>query len=115
MLEALREAAGNKDMDDFDLICHIAWDKKPLTRSERARKVLKSDYFNKYEGLAREVLQALLDKYAQFGVSQLEDTKILAIEPFLSLGGGLKIAKAFGGREKFLQALEELQAQLYAA
>lgn len=102
-------------MDDFDLICHIAWDKKPLTRIERAERVRKSSYLNKYSGIAREVLDALLDKYAQYGVSQLEDTKILSIEPFLSMGGGIAIAREFGGRDKFLQTLEELQNQIYAA
>lgn len=115
LMDALRDASGSRDMDDFDLICHIAWDKKPLTRTQRAERVRKSNYLNKYSGLAREVLGALLDKYAQYGVSQLEDTKILAIEPFLSLGGGIAIAREFGGRDKFLQTLEELQNQIYAA
>lgn len=115
LLEALREASGQAEMDDFDLICHIAWDKKPLTRIERAERVRKSSYLNKYSGIAREVLDALLDKYAQYGVSQLEDTKILSIEPFLSMGGGIAIAREFGGRDKFLQTLEELQNQIYAA
>lgn len=115
LLDALREAAGNRDMDDFDLICHIAWDRKPLTRAERAKRVRQSGYFDKYEGVAREVLAALLEKYAQFGVSELEDTRVLSIEPSLSVGGGIAIAREFGGRDKFLQALEELQNQIYAA
>jgi type I restriction enzyme R subunit len=115
LLDALREASGGKDIDEFDLICHVAFDKKPLTRAERANNVKKRDYLNKYEGLARDVLSALLDKYAELGIGELADTKVLSIEPFLSMGGDLKIARAFGGRDKFLQALDELQYELYAA
>ena len=66
-------------MDDFDLICHIAFDKKPLTRAERANNVKKRDYLNKYEGIARQVLEGLLDKYASNGISDLESIKILQI------------------------------------
>lgn len=115
LLDALREETGNSDLDDFDLICHIAWDMKPLTRSERARKVKSGAYLNKYEGLAREVMTALLDKYARFGIEELASTNILSIEPFLSMGGSLKIAKAFGGKEKVLMAMNEPQNELYAA
>lgn len=115
LIDAMREEAGYADLDEFDLICHIAWNRKPLTRAERARKVRGGAYLNKYEGLARDVLAALLDKYAQYGIGELADTNVLAIEPFLSMGGSLKIAKAFGGKQKLLEALDELQAQLYAA
>jgi type I restriction enzyme R subunit len=114
LLDALREAAGNKDIDDFDLICHIAFDKKPLTKLERANNVKKRDYLNKYEGLARDVLSALLDKYTSDGISNLEDTKVLEIDPFRTIGA-LKIAKAFGGKKDFLKAIKELQDEIYAA
>lgn len=114
LLDALREAAGNKDIDDFDLICHIAFDKKPLTKAERANNVKKRDYLNKYEGLAREVLSDLLDKYMSDGIGDLEGTKVLEIDPFRTIGA-LKIAKAFGGKKDFLKAIKELQDEIYAA
>ena len=88
-IDEIREAAGEKisdEMDDFDLICHIAFDKKPLTRSERANNVKKRDYLNKYEGVARQVLEALLDKYASSGITELEDLRILENEPFRKFG-----------------------------
>jgi len=112
LLDALRNAAGNPDIDDFDLICHIAFDKKPLTKAERVGNVKKRDYLNRYEGLAREVLSALLDKYAESGVRVLEGTKILEIEPFREIGA-LRIADAFGGKEGFLEAMRELQLEIY--
>lgn len=114
-LDALRQEAGNKDLDDFDLICHLAFDKKPLTRKERAKRVKASDYLTKYEGLAKDVLGALLEKYAEFGISEISGADALSIEPFLSMGGDVTIVRAFGGKDKFLQALDGLQQQLYAA
>jgi type I restriction enzyme R subunit len=112
LLDTLRSAAGNQDIDDFDLICHIAFDKKPLTKAERANSVKKRDYLNRYEGLAREVLTALLDKYAENGISILEGTKVLEIEPFREIGA-LQIANAFGGKQGFLDALKDLQTEIY--
>jgi type I restriction enzyme R subunit len=113
LLDALHEAAENRDMDDFDLICHIAFDKKPLTKAERANNVKKRDYLNRYEGLAREVLTALLDKYAENGIQILaEGTKILEIEPFREIGA-LQIANAFGGKQGFLAAIMDLQREIY--
>lgn len=113
LLDALHEAAGNRDIDDFDLICHIAFDKKPLTKAERANNVKKRDYLNRYEGLAREVITALLDKYAENGIQILaEGTKILEIEPFREIGA-LQIANAFGGKQGFLAAIMELQREIY--
>lgn len=114
LLEALREAVGNKDIDDFDLICHIAFDKKPLTRAERAEGVRKRDYLSKYEGIAREVLCALLDKYAINGIADLEQVSILLIDPFRIIGDVKKIMSAFGGKQKYLKAIRELQSQIYA-
>jgi type I restriction enzyme R subunit len=113
LLDALREAAGNRDIDDFDLICHIAFDKKPLTKAERVANVRKRDYLNQYEGLARVVLSALLDKYADDGIADLEDTKVLTIDPFRSMGM-MKIAEAFGGKQGFCTALTNLKNQIYA-
>jgi type I restriction enzyme R subunit len=114
LLDALREESEQYEMDDFDLICHLAFDKKPLTRAERINNVKKRDYLNKYEGLAREVIAALLEKYANEGIRELEDTEILELKPFRSMGI-TKIIKAFGGKEGLNNALKELHDQIYAA
>jgi len=115
LLDALREAAGNRDIDDFDLICHIAFDKKPLTKAERADGVRKRDYLNRYEGIARDVLSALLDKYAANGIADLEQVGILQIDPFRAFGDMKKIIRAFGGKREYIDAVKELQNQIYAA
>lgn len=115
MLGALREAAGNRDIDDFDLICHIAFDKIPLTKAERAANVRKRDYLSRYEGIAREVLNALLDKYAANGIGDLEQVSILQNDPFRVIGDMKKIMGAFGGKEKYLDAVKQLQNQIYVA
>lgn len=112
-IEELREAAGNKDMDDFDLICHIAFDKKPLTRQERANNVKKRDYLNKYEGIARQVLEGLLDKYASTGIENIESIEIISNDPFRQYGSPIKISKAFGGKQGLLDAMHELQQEIY--
>ncbi|GHV77302.1 DEAD/DEAH box helicase [Spirochaetia bacterium] len=119
LLEALRDCAassgaGNKDIDDFDLICHIAFDKKPLTKLERINEVKKRDYLSKYEGVCREIIAALLDKYADEGIKDLEDTDILEVSPFNKIGA-LKIVKAFGGEDGYYKALKDLQDAIYAA
>ena len=113
LLDALREAAGGRDIDDFDLICHIAFDKKPLTKAERVNNVKKRDYLGRYEGLAREVLDALLDKYAKAGIADLESVKILMIDPFRRLGSTEKIFNAFGGKQGYINAVTDLQKQIY--
>ena len=115
LLDALRDAAGNRDIDDFDLICHIAFDKKPLTKAQRAADVRGRDYLSRYEGVAREVLSALLDKYAAHGVADLEQVGILQIDPFRNIGDLKTIMGAFGGKQKYLHAVKELQDQIYAA
>jgi type I restriction enzyme R subunit len=115
LLDALREASGNRNVDDFDLICHIAFDKKPLTKAERAANVRKSDYLSKYEGVAREVLSALLDKYTSNGIADLEQVDILRIDPFRTIADLRKILSAFGGKQEYLYAVKELQNQIYAA
>lgn len=115
LLEALREAAGNKDIDDFDLICHIAYDKAPLTKAERANNVRKRGYLYKYSGLAQEVLSALLDKYMNEGIQDIENIEILSNDPFRQFGTPMKIAKLFGGKAGYKKAVKELQDEIYVA
>jgi type I restriction enzyme R subunit len=102
-----------KDLDPFDLICHIAFDAKPLTRRERAANVRKRDVFNRYGEQARAVLDALLAKYADEGILNLDDTNVLKITPFSELGTPVQLIKAFGGREAYAAAVRELQSALY--
>ncbi|WP_312941123.1 EcoAI/FtnUII family type I restriction enzme subunit R [Oscillibacter sp.] len=115
LLEALREVAGNKELDDFDLICHIAYDKPPLTKAERAKNVKKRGYLYKYSDMAQQVLDALLEKYMNDRITELTDTKILELKEFEKFGSSLKIVKAFGGRAAYLQAVKGLQQELYIA
>jgi len=99
--------------DIFDVICHVAYDQPPLTRKERANNVKKRNYFGKYEGKAREVLEALLEKYADNGILDLEDENILDNAPFNKIGKPQKIVKLFGGLDKFEKALKELEKEIY--
>ena len=115
LLEALREASGNKDIDDFDLICHIAYDKAPLTKAERANNVRKRGYLYKYSGLAQDVLSALLDKYMNEGIQDIENIEILSNDPFRQFGTPMKIAKLFGGKAGYKKAVKELQDEIYVA
>ena len=102
-----------KDLDPFDLICHVAFDAKPLTRRERAENVRKRDVFGKYGDQARAVLDALLAKYADEGVLNLDDANVLRIAPFTELGTPVQLIKAFGGRNGFVAAVHDLQSALY--
>ena len=102
-----------KDLDPFDLICYVAFDAKPLTRRERADNVKKRDVFNKYGEQARAVLDALLAKYADEGVFNLDDITVLRIPPFTQLGTPVQLIEVFGGREGFVEAVHELQSALY--
>ncbi len=102
-----------KDLDPFDLICHVAFDAKPLTRRERAENVRKRDVFGKYGEQARAVLDALLAKYADEGVLNLDDANVLRIHPFTELGTPVQLIKAFGGRNGFVAAVHDLQSALY--
>lgn len=114
LVDAVREknpALANADI--FDVICHVAFDRPPVTRRERANNVKKRNYFAKYEGKAREVLEALLDKYADYGILNLEDSDILDTAPFNKIGKPQKIVKLFGGLDKFEQALKELENEIY--
>ena len=112
-LELLKTDQGMADVDDFDFICHVAFDKKPLTRRERANNVKKRDFFSKYSGAAREVLEALLDKYMDTGIYEIEKTEILKLDPFLKLGKPAKIAGYFGGKQGYLNAVQELEQAIY--
>lgn len=115
LLEALREAVGNPDIDDFDLICHIAYDKKPLTKSERAKRVKQKGYFEKYSDTAQQVINALLEKYATDGIIDFEDTTILELQDFAKFGNPIRIAQLFGGLANYRQAMKELKTAIYAA
>ncbi len=112
-LQALKEDQGMGDVDDFDFICHIVYGKKPLTRRERSENVKKRDVFHKYGEGARKVLEALLDKYANDGISQLENRKVLSLDPFRQMGSPASIAKLFGGNKQYLEAVKELEHEIY--
>lgn len=112
-LEALKEDQDMAEVDDFDFICHVAYDQKPLTRRERADNVKKHDFLSKYSGTAREVLETLLEKYKDTGIYEIEKTEILKIDPFLKFGKPAKIASYFGGRDGYLIAVRELEEELY--
>ena len=111
-LDAIADELG-KDLDPFDLICHIAFDAKPLTRRERADNVTKRDVFTQYGPQARTVLEALLAKYADEGVFNLDDANVLKIAPFSQMGSVMQLINAFGGKHEFEQAVHELQSALY--
>ncbi|WP_308589123.1 EcoAI/FtnUII family type I restriction enzme subunit R [uncultured Prevotella sp.] len=114
LIDAVRESnPALKDADIFDIICHVAFDQPPLTRRERANNVKKRNYFGKYEGKARVVLEALLEKYAENGILDFEKANILEIPPFNLIGKPQRIIKLFGGPAKFEQALKELEQQIY--
>ena len=115
LLDAVREELGNTELDDFDLICHIAYDKKPLTKRERAENVKKRHYLYKYSDTAQKVIEALIEKYANDGIKEIEDTKILQLKEFAKIGSPMKIVKAFGGKEAYQKAVQELENELYYA
>ena len=112
-LEQVKAEQGMTDVDDFDFICHVAFDKKPLTRRERANNVKKRDFLSKYSGAARQVLEALLDKYCNIGIYEIEKTEVLKLDPFLKMGKPAKIASYFGGKEGYLKAVRELEQAIY--
>ncbi len=112
--EALAAEIG-KDCDPLDLLCHVAWDMPPLTRKERANRVKKQNYFAKYGDRAQKVLEAILDKYADEGVGQIEETQILTVAPFTQFGTPLEIVRTFGGIDRYQQAVRELKRSLYSA
>ncbi|MBD3288279.1 DEAD/DEAH box helicase, partial [candidate division KSB1 bacterium] len=112
ILENLKEEV-KKDLDLFDLICHVAWDMPALTRLERAENVKKRNYFSKYGEKARNVITALLDKYATEGIENIEDLAVLRIEPFNEIGTPAEIIKLFGGKNGYLEMIKELETQIY--
>jgi type I restriction enzyme, R subunit len=111
-LGAIADELG-KNLDPFDLICHVAFDKKPLTRRERAENVKKRDVFTKYGPQARAVLDALLEKYRDEGVLNLDDANVLKVTPFTAMGSVVQLIQAFGGKEGFEKAVHEMQDALY--
>ena len=114
IFEELKEEI-KSDLDIFDLICHIAWDAPAVTRKERAENVRKRNYWTKYGENARSVLHALLDKYAETGIENIEDMQVLTIDPLKSLGTSAEIVSTFGGKAGYLAALKELKDAIYAA
>ena len=112
MIEALQEAV-DRDVDLFDLICHVAFDQPPLTRKERANNVKKRNYFTKYGEQARRVLETLLDKYTDEGVTNLESLEVLKVKPLADYGSPMEIINKFGNKENYLKAIKELEEELY--
>ena len=112
IFEELKDEIKN-DLDIFDLICHIAWDAPALTRKERAENVRKRNYWTKYGDKARNVLNAILDKYAETGIEAIEDMKVLTVPPITDIGTPKEIIDSFGGKPQYLQAIRELEAEIY--
>lgn len=112
-LEALKKDQNMTDVDDFDFICYVAYGQKPLTRAERANNVKKRDFFSKYSGDARAVLEILLDKYMNQGITEVEDIKVLSLADFEKYGKPAKIVKLFGGKVQYEQAVRELEESIY--
>ena len=112
LVEALYNAV-NKEVDLFDLICHVAYDKPPMTRKERANNVVKRNYFTKYGDQARKVLENLLEKYADEGITDIESMEVLKVKPFTGYGSPMEIVKTFGSKKDYLKAIHELEIELY--
>lgn len=112
-LNALKKEQKMEDVDDFDFICHVAFDKKPLTRQERANKVKKRDFLSKYNEVAKEVLETLLDMYMNLGIYEIESTNILKLAPIKKFGTPSKIVEYFGGKAAYQKAIKELEKELY--
>lgn len=112
LIEALKDEVG-KDLDAFDLICHVAFDMPPLTRKERADNVKKRNYFAKYGEQAKQILDGLLDKYVEDGIVSIEDTKVLKLKPLSEIGSPVELVRAFGKREDYENAVDELEIELY--
>lgn len=111
--DVLAEEVG-KDLDPFDLLCHVVYGQPPLTRKERAANVRKRNYFTKYAEPAQQVLSTLLDKYADDGVQEIEDVKVLKLKPFDTLGRPIEIIKTrFGDKQAYEKAVNELENEIY--
>ena len=117
LLEALADEVahtGMVDLDPFDLLLHVAYDQPPLTRRERAQRVKKRNVFTQYGPVARKVLDALLDKYADEGIATIESNEVFKLQPFTDLGSPVELVRSFGGRPQYLSALQALEQALYA-
>jgi type I restriction enzyme R subunit len=112
LLEPLADEVG-KDFDAFDLICHVAFDQPPLTRRERAEQVKKRNYFAKYGEQARQVLESLLEKYADSGIETLESMNVLQLDPISQLGTPIELVRAFGGKDSYINAVKDLETLIY--
>jgi type I restriction enzyme R subunit len=112
LVDALKNAV-NKEVDIFDLICHVAYDQPPMTRKERANNVRKRNYFIKYGEQAKKVLESLLDKYADEGVTNIENMEVLRVQPFSEYGSPIEIVRQFGSKAKYMEAIKELEQELY--
>ena len=112
-LDKMKAEQGMGDVDDFDFICHVAYDRKPLTRKERAEQVKKRDFLSRYSGTAREVLETLLEQYRNLGISEISRTEILRLESFHRFGKPAKISALFGGKAGYLKAVRELEDAIY--
>jgi type I restriction enzyme R subunit len=113
-LEKMKAEQGMSDVDDFDFLCHVAFDKKPLTRAERANNVKKRDFLNKYSGDARAVLEELLEKYKDFGIYEIGKAEVLRLDPFpREFGKPQKISQLFGGKDAYMKAVRELEEEIY--
>ena len=115
LIDELRKDIGIDDIGDFDLILHIAYDKKPLTRYERVNNVIKKGYLYKYSEMAQNILKDLLEKYSDNNELELTDTKILELKPFNEYGSPMDIVDVFGGKDKYIEVVEELENELYAS
>ena len=115
LLDELRKDVGIDDIGDFDLILHIAYDRKPLTRYERVNNVIKKGYLYKYSEMAQNILKDLLEKYSDNNELELTDTKILELKPFNEYGSPMEIVDVFGGKDRYIKAVEELENELYAS
>lgn len=112
-LDEMKKDQGMDDVDDFDFICHVAYDQKPLTREERAKKVRATDFFSKYSGAAKQVLEILLDKYKNSGIYEIESTDVLKLDPLKQFGTPSKIVGLFGGKNEYFAAIHALENQIY--
>ena len=112
-LASMKKDQGMEDVDDFDFLCHVAFDQKPKSRRERAENVKKRDFLSRYGEQAREVLNAIIDRYAQFGIYEIENRMLLTMPDMRRLGGPSRIAGLFGGPEGYRDAIRELERELY--
>ena len=112
LLDALADEVG-KDLDPFDLLLHVAYDQPALTRRQRASRARKSSVFTEYGQVARKVIDALLDKYADEGITTIEADNVFSVQPFTAMGRPAELIKSFGGRPQYLDALRVLEKELY--